>query len=411
MEFNPNTALDYARALSRPRLVGSGEDEVVAREIEAKLRDFGYRVERRPFRFSTGVNTFIRIMVFSSMLLVVAALWLRWMGVGAAVILALAVLLPVLLFERVLRAAESGSIAPEPGEPVSRWTALCLRLGSRYSASNIIATLDSLADRSDLPQLVLVAHYDSKSQRIPLVVRIALFVMAIGGGIFFAALNVLALPFPELGPAISALGIGVLLAATPLIFLDVGNDSPGAIDDASGVGTVLHLAECLARRSDRLDQLRLTILITSAEELAVMGAAAYVHRYEPVLRQQADAGGLYILNFDGVGVAGDLYVDSRDQTRPGRLAEIVQRASAELGIPLRRFSLVGMLFDHMPFARHGFDAVTLIAIGRATLSIHTAADSADRLQVRGFERAGRVAGRVIETLARTRPSATGPQLA
>jgi len=80
-----------------------------------------------------------------------------------------------------------------------------------------------------------------------------------------------------------------------------------------------------------------------------------------------------------------------------------------LGIPLRRFSLVGMLFDHMPFARHGFDAVTLIAIGRATLSIHTAADSADRLQVRGFERAGRVAGRVIETLARTRPSATGAQ--
>ncbi|HJW83483.1 MAG TPA: M28 family peptidase [Anaerolineae bacterium] len=399
MEFNPGTALEYARAVTRPRRVGSGEDEAVAGEIEARLREFGYRVERQAFGFSTGVNALISLMLVAGMLLVAAAVWLQWLGTRMAIIPALAVLAPAFLFDRVLRAAGSGCVAPEPAESASLWTALCLRLGSRYRSANLIATRDDRPDPLDRPQLYLVAHYDSKSQRIPLVVRIALSAFAIGGGIAFAVLNVLALPFPGLGPAIIVLGIGVLLATFPLVLIDVGNSSPGAVDNASGIGAVLHLAECLARRRDLPDRLGTTVLITGAEELAVMGAEAYVRRYATVLRQQADAGGLHVLNFDGVGVDGDLFYDPRGRTHPGRLASLVQEAGAELRLPLRRFSPMGVLLDHLPFARHGFDAVTLLAMGRATLSVHTPADSVDKLHVRGFEQAGRVAWRVIEKLA------------
>ena len=399
MEFNPSTALDYARAVSRPRRVGSGEDEAVAGEIEARLRGFGYRVERQAFGFSTGVNALISLMLVAGMLLVAAAVWLQWQGTRLAIIPALAVLAPAFLFDRVLRAAGPGSLTPEPGEPASLWTALCLRLGSRYRSSNLVATRDDAPDLVDRPRLYLVAHYDSKSQRVPLVVRIVLSAIAIGGGIAFAALNILALPIPGLAPAIIPLGIGVLLATFPLTLIDVGNSSPGAVDNGSGIGAVLHLAECLARRRDLLDRLGTTVLITGAEELAVMGAEAYVRRYATALRQQADAGGLHILNFDGVGVDGELFYDPRGRTQPGRLANLVQEVGAEWRPPLRRFSSRGVLLDHLPFARHGFDAVTLLGIGRATLSVHTPADAVDKLHVRGFEQAGRVAWRVIEKLA------------
>jgi hypothetical protein len=57
------------------------------------------------------------------------------------------------------------------------------------------------------------------------------------------------------------------------------------------------------------------------------------------------------------------------------------------------------MFDHIPFARCGFDAVSLMAVGRASWAVHTPGDSADKLHVRGFEQAGRVAWRVIEKLA------------
>ncbi len=410
MPFDPGAALAHARALSRPRRVGSGEDEVIAGEIEARLRGFGYRVEREPFEFSTGVNVFVNFLLISGMLLVAASLWLRGLKSPAAIAPALMILLPVLLSNRMLRAAESGSLAPQPGDARSLWTVVCLRLGARHHSANVVATRDIRAESSGRPHLYLVAHYDSKSQRIPLVVRVALFIVAFSGGLVFIALNLLALVFAGLDAAIVAFGGAVALAIIPLLFAGAGNDSPGAIDNASGVGTVLHLAECLASRVDVLGKLGVTILITSAEELALMGAAAYVYRHQPELCRQAGQGGLYILNFDGVGVDGDLRFDARDQARAGRLASLVGEAGAELGMPLRRLALPGLLFDHMPFARRGFDALTLIGLGRATWSIHTRADSADRLHPRGFEQAGRVAWRVIEKLsASAASSSTAPR--
>jgi hypothetical protein len=78
------------------------------------------------------------------------------------------------------------------------------------------------------------------------------------------------------------------------------------------------------------------------------------------------------------------------------LLDRVQRACAELGLPLKRFGIVGALFDHIPFAQHGFDAISLIAVGGASRFVHTPADAVDQLHVRGFDQAGRVALCVIE---------------
>jgi len=384
MDFNPEIALRYARALSRPRRVGSGEDERVADEISAMLEGFGYRVERQPFTFSNFVNIAITLELGLSLSLIALGLRIDRFASWAALIL----LTTFVLFSRLNRLAEAASIKTSD---VFFKTSEVWR---RYRTANIVAHRPNLS--ADLPRLYLVAHYDSKSQRLPIVVRVLLFVIFITFSLSFVvwALVSIFMPIPQWPLTLS--GLIALFAGFPLLLftIEAGNESAGAIDNASGMGLVLHLAQCLARRDD----IRLTILITSAEEWAALGAAAYVRKHESDLRWQADTGKLCLLNFDGVGVDGDLYYSDSHVQFPGALLDLVQEACAELNLPLKKLSLVGALFDHLPFAQRGFDAISLITIGKATLAVHTAGDTADKLHVRGFEQAGRVALRVVEKL-------------
>ena len=57
------------------------------------------------------------------------------------------------------------------GQPISKLATLVLnRVGTRYATTNLIATLPDNVD-STLPHLYLMAHYDSKSQYMPLAIR------------------------------------------------------------------------------------------------------------------------------------------------------------------------------------------------------------------------------------------------
>jgi hypothetical protein len=391
MKFDPRVALNYAAAISRPRKVGSGEDERVAQEIEERLRGWGWHVERQPFTFSTASEVFLKLFVLASMLLVVTLLLLHDRVVAVLLVALIVLFMPS---QRVVQ-----SRALEQNGRGLKW-------GTRYTTANLIATrtrpsrvADEDADLEHrVPHLYLVAHYDSKSQRMPLVVRIALFMLAISAGLILVMLTLFDMSTAFYLP----IGLLALAAALPLLFLDVGNTSPGAIDNASSVGLVLHLAELLAQRSDWQDKLQITLLIPSAEEMTLMGSVAYVTAHEVQLREQAKRGGLHVLNFDGVGVEGELYYvgGSRQRQNGDRinLLTCVRDACAELNLPLKRFDFIGALFDHIPFAQRGLDAISLITVGRASRSVHTPADAVDQLHERGFDQAGRVALRVIERM-------------
>ncbi len=434
MHFDPHVALNYSASMARPRRVGSGEDEKVAREIEDRLRRWGYHVERQLFTFSTAPQVLLKVVIFSGLLLVLVMLAayerLPLVADVAAIVLSMLVVAFMPLNHRVQAKSwhrtddpSSSAYHSERSEEHLRRSAVSRadrlptqhpvrRIGAgvrqaaafgiaglikQYATANLIANLPG-ADLADVPELYLVAHYDSKSQRMPLAMRMALFMLTILFGLMLVALTLLnvssVLYFP--------IGWLVLAAGVPLLFLDVGNHSPGAIDNASGVGLVLHLAEVLAQREDWRDRLRVTILVPGAEEMTLMGSVAFVMAHEPTLRQQAKRGGLFILNFDGIGVDGDLYYVGNSRRRDNRatinLLDQVQRACRELRVPLKRFGFVGALFDHLPFAQHGFDAISLVSVGPASRTVHTPQDSVDKLHVRGFDQAGHVALRVIERL-------------
>jgi hypothetical protein len=397
MAFDPEVALAYARALSRPRRVGSDEEKRVAGEIAARLERFGYQVEREPFQFTLAFEIALAAEIALALALVLLALFVpaRAFIFGSLLLALLPIALPL------NRAIQYRAVAPDPspGETASARPAWGLRLGRLYRTANIVAApaprreLDEGAPGRavGLPHLYLVSHLDSKSQRLPILIRIFLFVVFLPAVALFALSAIAQSVSPNLQGSTLLLGAISLLSGLPLLLLDVQNESPGAIDNASGTGLLLHLAEVLAARPDLLSKIRLTVLVTSAEEMATIGALYHVKRHARSLREETPV----VLNFDGIGVDGRLYMAGRG----GALAARLHRAAAEQKIPLADFSLTGVLFDHLPFAAHGLDAATLLAIGGASRHVHTAGDSADKLNPRGFEMAGRVAMRVIEAMA------------
>jgi len=395
LKFNPEAALEYARAMARPRLAGTAEERVVGDELAGRLEEFGYRVEKEPFRFWMAVIIAIYLQIVVGMILVGLAL----LGFVPYFVSALGLVFLLFVSGAILNAAESVAILSD-SEDGSAITRLVRRLGLEHTACNLVANLPPHPDAQPEKRLYLMAHYDTKSQPLPIPVRIFLFVVLFVGSAGFIVCGFLASVFNVFGPVAFVFGILLLVAGLPLILNGFGNKSPGAIDNASGVGVVLHLAELMAQEPDWRPRMDWTILLTSAEELTLMGAAAYVIRHLAELRDYAKSSAVHVLNFDGVGVEGRLCYDAREQTHSGALAPLTHEAAQALGISVKQTRLVGAMLDHIPFARRGFDALSFLTVGRASLTVHTRHDTVDRLHIGGFDQAGKLAIEIISRLTK-----------
>jgi Zn-dependent M28 family amino/carboxypeptidase len=163
--------------------------------------------------------------------------------------------------------------------------------------------------------------------------------------------------------------LAAVIAATPSIFCFVRNDSPGALDNASGVATVL-VAARLASAVQNLG-----VLITSGEELGLAGARAWATRAAP---------GMLVINCDTVDDAGG-WRCMYNGPRPARIAAAAETIAARLGsmVPMGRM-IPGILADSMAFADRGIESVT---ISRGTLStlarIHTRRDTSNAVMGSG----------------------------
>ncbi|MEP6507973.1 MAG: M28 family peptidase, partial [Gemmatimonadales bacterium] len=160
---------------------------------------------------------------------------------------------------------------------IARFGILSLPM-SRSSATNLIATPP--AGQSE-PFVWLVAHLDSKSQTIPMAVRIgsavAFAVAAAGVTVVVLVLATLAMPIHAsgidaalFGRVATVLSYIAVASVIPIVFCFVGDVSVGALDNASGVASIILALDKLDDRGD------IGVLITSAEELGLAGARHFV---------------------------------------------------------------------------------------------------------------------------------------
>jgi peptidase M28-like protein len=239
---------------------------------------------------------------------------------------------------------------------LGRWGVLDLPF-ARASGSNLVAT-------RGVPEMWLVAHLDSKSQPIPIGVRASAITACIAlwlAATVLAIAQLFAAASVTLWYPMTALG---LLAALPVIASVVGGRSSGALDNASGVVTVLRAAELLPMH------VALGVLLTSAEELGLAGARAWA-------REAASASAINIDGIDDVGGIRLVYSGRRPQALLGHLGEARPAASR---LP------PGLLMDGVALADAGWQVVNISKGSWRTVSrIHTPTDDLAHLDGSGAE--------------------------
>jgi hypothetical protein len=334
---------------ARPRPAG-GADEAAARaHCASALRAAGFRVREEAFAYSQAPGRLATPVAGTvSMLALAAAGHVGWRGSpeGALAVLAAA------------------------GLPLALGSAWLVRRGVLALPWMRAESVNLVAVRGEgEPSVWLMAHLDSKSQPVPIGARalgIALTALAWTAAIVVAVAQMAGAPVGGLWPWVSGVGV---LAGVPVALSVVRARSRGALDDASGVATVL-LAALAAPPS-----LPLGVALTSAEELGLAGARAWVAG-----RPAGTA-----VNVDGVDDAGQTRLMWTGR-RPDRLLGTLLGSASRLGIGARASRLLpGILADGVALADAGWEVVTLSrGTARTVARIHTPADEPSRISGEGI---------------------------
>lgn len=381
MKSGPAAADDVDRlarrhlgALARTSRPTGSEAAARARAYCAKeLRALGFDVVERPFHYSALPGAYGATLGASAALLAVCASALAAAQGSAALSLAILVV-----------AALALAIG---GRWLTRRGVLSLPM-LRRAGVNLEATRKTAGQRGG-PELWLVAHIDSKSQPVPLLARaggVILLALSWLGATVLAALE-LALIAPQGGALwIAIVGVAIV-GAIPVAASVVGDRSDGAVDNASGVATVLGAAAFVPNLAG--------VVITDAEELALAGARAWCRDTKAETRTAVNCDGV-----DDVGTLTLMYTGRR----PRRLAASFHTAAERLGETLRIIPLIpGLLVDGVAFADAGWEVVTVSRGTLATLRrIHTRADDLRAVGGDGVARAARVVALAVESLLRAR---------
>lgn len=340
--FGAKTLLDELS--EAPRFAGSPEEARARSKCREELERAGFSCREMPFEYSQWPGRWgppIAAAIQAATILVVARTAIH-QGPLAALVVGGALLIALMLAS---------------GDAKRRWTAQFPF--QRARSVNLEATRGN-------PEVWLVAHLDSKSQTVPMLIRIASSVALTIITALALILLLLSLADTSLvASAWPALQIAALLAMLPSILCFVRNDSRGALDNASGVAAAL-IASRMASTVPNLG-----VLITSGEELGLAGARAWAPGATP---------GMMVINCDTLDDAGRwrcMYTGPK----PRRITSAAETVAGTLGLKLTVGRLIpGILTDSMAFADRGIESVT---VSRGTLStlarIHTRRDNSTAL--------------------------------
>lgn len=248
-------------------------------------------------------------------------------------------------------------------------------------------------DGVDMPysSLILVAHVDSAralpfrsrfwlrlySRTMDIIQRIAVMLS------FLGVLHGVGFILP-IGLLAAGKTLAVLTAAVWLFMQLWGiwrvDYSPGAVDNASGVGVLLALAENFAGHMP--EALRLGFLFTGAEETGAHGSEAFADQLREKGVQTA------VINIDLAGAGDTLrYITSEGVYFPLRtdpqLNQMVRKVFPR-ALPLNETLRSG---DHAPFIRRGFPTAALQTRGspQAEQAYHTIHDTVELLDPQSME--------------------------
>ena len=395
LTYDAKRAYHHITQLAFPRLVGS-EGEAKAQDyIVQQFTELGLDVSRESFSFTKFPAEVLPRLLCG--LFVLAVLFVPWLGerfpipVGLTCLLSLSV---ALLFTQW-----------------RKWFEGMYDIGRKHRSENIVAT-NGGKPNDNTPAFLFVAHYDSKSQVLPIAVRAVAYGIAIVGLIgltvvmvikvvtatwlpdYFVLLRGVYVPIPVVTatwlPDYLVWGLAGTTALC-LLLLQINltqNRSPGGFDNASGVGVMLEVARVLMARGEKKC---ITFLAAGAEEYGMCGALRYVQAHA----DEYDQENTYVINLDGLGVGNGVNMVTRygipSVQTANALADLLQSSGESLGIQVSERHLpIGVGLDSIPIANRGFETVTLTAggVGRVALKVHSKQDRCTLLNMDSLQQAG-----------------------
>ena len=379
--YDAKCAYHHITQLAIPRLVGSAGEAETQDYIVEQFTALGLDVSWEPFSFTKfPAEVLPRIL---SALFVPVVLLVPWFGERFPVLLCIACLLSLataLFFTQWQKRFEG-----------------LYDVGRKLRTGNIIAKNGAKQD-SRMPAFLFVAHYDSKSQVLPIAVRAISYSIAITGLLVLTTLMLIKcftlfwLPDYVVWSVAGITSFCLLLLQINL----TGNRSPGGFDNASGVGVMLEVARVVMGRDEKTP---ITFLATGAEEYGMCGALRYVQVHADAYNRE----NTYVINLDGLGVGNGVNLVTRYGIPPKRttkaLADLFRASGESLGTPVSdRYLPIGVGLDSIPIASRGFETVTLTAgnVGRTALKIHSKRDRSDLLNVESLQQVGELIVDVIE---------------
>jgi acetylornithine deacetylase/succinyl-diaminopimelate desuccinylase-like protein len=329
-----------------PRPTGSDAIATARARVARELTALGFQVRERPFEYSAFPGHYATPLLGAAMLLLVGTAGHlgsrgeRWWPLAIVIV--------------------GGFVAKFAAEWVARRGVLVMPL-MRARGVNLQATKPDREGGGAEPAIWLCAHIDTKSQPVPTLLRVAGLVLSAVG---YNATIVLAIVAAAGKSAHlfwwAAAALVTLAGCVPVVMSVVTSRSPGALDNASGVATVVEAARSVGDAD-------VGVLITDAEELGLAGARAWA----------AERSAVVVLNCDGVDDAGEIVVVLG--RAPGAIA-----ATLPAGTRTRK-RIPGVMTDAIAFADAGLASVTFMRGGWSSFArVHSRTDDLAHLAGTGI---------------------------
>ncbi len=381
--FNVDRIYNFVKDFSFPRLAGtSGEKKAVALTIKT-FKDIGYDdriIQKEPFQFSDFYSTtLINLIMVINLTFSLFILMFIYINLYITIIISVIMAIVVFLIIKGLKHPENPGFWGE-------------YYGKTISATNVFIKLPAKKLTEDQAgDIIISAHLDSKSQTFKTYWRVFFYKIWLYGGIFlglfFILLFIRTYTIIKINLLVVRSGIWtftILISISNifLIFLNTHNNSPGALDDASGMAVVFEISRYL--KENPLDNFNTWFCQFSAEELGTMGSRVFVNNHEGEFVK----GRVFQINLDMISCSCEQknqveYLKSYGVLPRKKIAPLLSKyldtAAKEENVNIKGFHLsTGAHTDSVPFHLRGFDSIDIVTRAGSKYS-HNKIDTPDKV--------------------------------
>ncbi len=368
---------------SFPRLAGTeGEKEAVKLTIKT-FQEIGFestQIQKEPFEFSDFYSTtLVKLIMVINLTFSLFLLMFIYVNFTIAMLIVGVMTIVVLLIIKGLKHPENPGFWGE-------------YYGKTRDATNIFVKVPANnLSQEDAGNIIISGHLDSKSQTFRTYWRVLLYRVWLYSGIFLGGFlfvliihiyTPLKLNFIIVSTGIWVFTIMVSLSNLFLLFLNTNNNSPGALDNATGMAIVFELSRHF--RKNPTKNFNLWFCQFSAEELGTMGSRIFVNNHE----DKYTKGNTFQINLEMISCKDRLNnqveffksygIYPRKIIAP-LLSNYMNKAALEEGVNVKGFhSTVGAHTDSVPFHQRGFYSIDLITRAGAKFT-HSKFDTPDKV--------------------------------